>query len=58
MPAHQNVVRVRPLPVLYACRGCEAHGQVARHVADGCAESCAARWLEQRGFEAIARDLP
>ena len=27
------MIRVRPLPVLYACQGCEAHGQAARQVA-------------------------
>jgi uncharacterized metal-binding protein len=27
-------VRVRPLPVVYACQGCEAHGQAARDFAE------------------------
>jgi len=27
------MIRVRPLPVLYACQGCAAHGQTARDVA-------------------------
>jgi uncharacterized metal-binding protein len=27
------VTRVRALPVVYACQGCEAHGQAARDVA-------------------------
>jgi len=27
-------VRVRPLPVVYACQGCEAHGQAARELAE------------------------
>jgi len=27
------MISVRALPVLYACKGCEAHGQAAREVA-------------------------
>ena len=59
------MICLRPLPVLYACQGCAAHGQAARDVAalieqpkarfplmalDGCADGCARRWLAQRGI--------
>ena len=51
------MIRVRPLPVLYACQGCEAHGQVAREVAAlieraGLAETA---WLGTPRLEPKAR---
>lgn len=57
MSVPPSVIRVRPLPVLYACQGCEAHGQVARQVAvlierAGLAETA---WLGTSGLEPKAR---
>ena len=51
------MIRVRPLPVLYACQGCEAHGQAARQVAAlleraGLAETA---WLGTPRLEPKAR---
>lgn len=51
------MIRVRPLPVLYACQGCEAHGHTAREVAAlveraGLAETA---WLGTPGLEPKAR---
>jgi uncharacterized metal-binding protein len=51
------MIRVRPLPVLYACQGCEAHGQAAREVAAlveraGLAETA---WLGTPRLEPKAR---
>jgi uncharacterized metal-binding protein len=51
------MISVRALPVLYACQGCEAHGQAAREVAAlveraGLAETA---WLGTPGLEPKAR---
>ena len=51
------MTRVRAQPVLYACQGCEAHGQVAREVAAlieraGLAETA---WLGTPGLQPKAR---
>jgi len=51
------MISVRALPVLYACKGCEAHGQAARNVAAlveraGLAETA---WLGTPGLKPKAR---
>lgn len=51
------MIRVRALPVVYACQGCEAHGQTARDVAAlieraGLAETA---WLGTPRLEPKAR---
>ena len=51
------MIRVRALPVVYACQGCEAHGQAARDVAAliekaGFGETA---WLGTPRLEAKAR---
>jgi uncharacterized metal-binding protein len=51
------MIRVRALPVLYACQGCAAHGQAARDLAArveraGLAETA---WLGTPGLQPKAR---
>jgi uncharacterized metal-binding protein len=51
------LTRVRALPVLYACQGCEAHGQAARELAERLdrAGSVEAAWIGTPGLQPKSR---
>jgi len=54
------LTRVRALPVMYACQGCEAHGQAARATAERLerAGRVEAAWIGTPGLELKAARYP
>lgn len=54
------MTRVRALPVMYACQGCEAHGQAARELAERLerAGRVEAAWIGTPGLKPKAARYP